>query len=259
MQKIGHYGISTKWLYYAFKIRMVYMKRTLVILCVIILLLSGCGNKSQSGLDSNIETSETDVNSSTTIVTKKSTDDIENQKSTSQKGIVKEKEGITVKRHNISKFLNGYPYWYANKNAEKVLNIINRKDRKALKEMISPSSKAESDIDKQMNTLFEYVDGSFIDYEEDLPGEDEYVSYGNKLKQSYSITVLAKTDKSEYYVDINFVLKDEDKKDNVGIEYIIVTKKEIMDYYLDNYDSQSQPNPPDKGGIWCMGKDGVML
>ena len=231
------------------QIRMVYMKRVLIILCVIIMLLAGCGNKSQPGLDSNIEMSGTDMNTST--------EDIANPNSTSHKDSVK--ENVTVRNHNVSKILNGYPYWYANKNAEKVLNIINQKDQKALKEMISPSSKAESDIDKQMNILFEYVDGSFIDYEEDLPGEDEYVSYGNKLKQSYSITVLAKTDKSEYYFDINFVLKDEDKTENVGIEYIIVTKKEIMDYYFDNYDSQSQPNPPDKGGIWCMGKDGAIL
>lgn len=155
--------------------------------------------------------------------------------------------------------LNGYAYWYSNTNVEKVLNYINQRDKKVLKEIISKSSQAESDIEKQMDILFEYLDGNFIDYEEDLPGEDKYVSYGSILRQSYSITVLAKTDKSEYYVNINFVLKDEDKKDNVGIEYIIVTKKEIMDYYYDNYDSQSQPKYPDKGGIWCMGKDGAIV
>lgn len=201
------------------------MKRIFIILGIIVLLFSGCTKDSHSKVNNDYPI----------------------------------KESITVKEHHISRLLNGYPYWYANKNAEKVLNTINKKDRKSLKAMISKSSQAESDIEKQMDILFEYLDGSFIDYEEELPGEDEYVSYGNKLKQSYSITVLAKTDKSEYYVDINFVLKDEDKKDNVGIEYIIVTKKEIMDYYFDNYDSQSQPKYPDKGGIWCMGKDGVML
>lgn len=92
------------------------------------------------------------------------------------------------------------------------MNIINRRDREELRNLISKSSQSESDIEKQMDILFEYLDGCFIDYEEDLPGEDKYVSYGNILKQSYSITVLAKTDKSEYYVNINFVLKVSSKK-----------------------------------------------
>lgn len=155
--------------------------------------------------------------------------------------------------------LNGNAYWYSNTNAEKILNIINRRDREELRNLISKSSQSESDIEKQMDILFEYIDGDFIDYEEGLPGEDNYVSYGETLRQSFSVVVLAKTDKSEYYVAINFFLKDEDKKDNVGIEYIIVTKKEIMDYYYDNFDSQSQPKYPDKGGIWCMGKDGAIV
>lgn len=169
-----------------------------------------------------------------------------------------EREPVTVKNHRILRLLNGYSYWYTNTNAEKTLNIINRRDREELKSLISKSSRSESDIEKQMDILFEYIDGDFIDYEEGLPGEDNYVSYGETLRQSFSVVVVAKTDKSEYYVDINFFLKDEDKKDNVGIEYIIVTKKEIMDYYYDNYDSQSQPKYPDKGGIWCMEKDGVI-
>lgn len=207
------------------------MKRSFIILGIIVLLFSGCTKDIHSKVNNG-------YNTKTEITT-----------TSSQNNDYPSKESVTVKKHHISRLLNGYPYWYANKNSEKVLNTINQKDRKTLKAMISKSSQAESDIEKQMDILFEYLDGNFIDYEEDLPGEDEYVSYGNKLKQSYSITVLAKTDKSEYYVGINFIIKDEGKKDNVGIEYIIVTKKEIMDYYFDNYDSQSQPKYPDKGGI----------
>lgn len=203
------------------------MKRIFIILGIIVLLFSGCAK------------------------------DVTN--TSSQNNDYPVKESITVKKHHISRLLNGYSYWYVNTNAEKILNIINRRDREELRNLISKSSQSESDIEKQMDILFEYIDGDFIDYEEGLPGEDNYVSYGETLRQSFSVVVLAKTDKSEYYVAINFVLKDEDKKDNVGIEYIIVTKKEIMDYYYDNYDSQSQPKYPDKGGIWCMGKDGAIV
>lgn len=231
------------------------MKRIFIILGIVVLLFSGCtkDNHIEANNEDN-KIAQEDTNAFTTDNMK-----TEGTITTSPKNDFPGKEDVTVRKHNISKILNGYPYWYTNKNAEKILNTINKKDRKALKEMISKSSQAESDIEKQIDILFKYLDGNFIDYEEDLPGEDEYSSYGEKSKQSYSITVLAKTDKSAYFVDINFVLKDEDKKDNVGIEYIIVTKKEIMDYYFDNYDSQSQPKYPDKGGIWCMGKDGVML
>lgn len=203
------------------------MKRFFIILVIIVLLFSGCAK------------------------------DVTN--TSSQNNDYPVKESITVKKHHISRLLNGYSYWYVNTNAEKVLNYINQRDKKVLKEIISKSSQSESDIEKQMDILFEYIDGDFIDYEEGLPGEDNYVSYGETLRQSFSVVVLAKTDKSEYYVAINFVLKNEDKKDNVGIEYIIVTKKEIMDYYYDNFDSQSQPKYPDKGGIWCMGKDGAIV
>lgn len=203
------------------------MKRFFIILGIIVLLFSGCAK------------------------------DVTN--TSSQNNDYPVKESITVKKHHISRLLNGHSYWYVNTNAEKILNIINRRDREELRNLISKSSQSESDVEKQMDILFEYIDGDFIDYEEGLPGEDNYVSYGETLRQSFSVVVLAKTDKSEYYVAINFFLKDEDKKDNVGIEYIIVTKKEIMDYYYDNYDSQSQPKYPDKGGIWCMGKDGAIV
>ena len=126
------------------------MKRIFIILGIIVLLFSGCAK---------------DITTSS-----------------SQNNDYPIKESITVKKHHISRLLNGNAYWYSNKNAEKVLNYINQRDKKVLKEIISKSSQAESDIEKQMDILFEYLDGSFIDYEEDLPGEDKYVSYGHILK-----------------------------------------------------------------------------
>lgn len=170
-----------------------------------------------------------------------------------------EREPVTVKNHRISRLLNGYSYWYTNTNAEKILNIINRRDREKLKSLISKSSRSESDIEKQMDILFEYIDGDFIDYEEGLPGEDNYVSYGETLRQSFSVVVVAKTEKTEYNLAINYVLKDDESKDNIGVEYICVTKKELSDYFFDNYDYQDQPKFPDEGGIWCMEKDGVIM
>lgn len=226
------------------------MKIIIIFLTVIVLIFSGCEkddiNRGKFLAEQTSEYTNTEQNEPT------------EEKTAAKTTYESIKEGVTVKKHNIPRLINGYSYWYVNTNAEKILNIINRRDREELKNLISKSSQSESDIEKQMDILFEYIDGDFIDYEEGLPGEDNYVSYGETLRQSFSVVVLAKTDKSEYYVAINFFLKDEDKKDNVGIEYIIVTKKEIMDYYYDNYDSQSQPKYPDKGGIWCMEKGGVV-
>lgn len=212
------------------------MRKVVSILCVIILLFSGCSKKDY-------------VNNS---------DSNENENFTSQNEVSEEKKAVTVRNHHISRILNGYSYWYTNTNAEKILNIINQRDREALKNLISKSSQAESDVEKQMDILFEYIDGDFIDYEEGLPGEDNYISYGEYLQQSFSVVVLAKTEKSEYNVCINFVLKDYENEDNIGVEFIVVTKKEVMDYYLENYDSQSQPRAPDEGGIWCKDINGVI-
>lgn len=203
------------------------MKRIFIILGIIVLLFSGCAK------------------------------DVTN--TSSQNNDYPVKESITVKKHHISRLLNGYSYWYVNINAEKILNIINRRDREELRNLISKSSQSESDIEKQMDILFEYIDGDFIDYEEGLPGEDNYVSYGETLRQSFSVVVLAETEKTEYNVCINFVLKDNKNEDNMGITFIDVTKKEISDYFFTNYDSQSQPKFPDQGGIWCMEKDGAIV
>ena len=210
------------------------MRKVVSILCVIILLFSGCSKKYY---DNN-------------------SDNNENENFTSQKEVSEEKKAVAVRHHHISRILNGYSY--TNTNAEKILNIINQRDREALKNLISKSSQAESDVEKQMDILFEYIDGDFIDYEEGLPGEDNYISYGEYLRQSFSVNVLAKTNTSEYNVDIKFVLKDYENGDNIGVEYIVVTKKEVMDYYLENYDSQSQPRAPDEGGIWCKDINGVI-
>lgn len=209
------------------------MKKIIALLSVFVLFLSGCGKNDTVDAETvsgNITVSEADS----------------------------EREPVTVKNHRISRLLNGYSYWYTNTNAEKILNIINRRDREELKSLISKSSRSESDIEKQMDILFEYIDGDFIDYEEGLPGEDNYVSYGETLRQSFSVVVVAETEKSEYNVCINFVLKDNENEDNIGITFIDVTRKELSDYFFDNYDYQDQPKFPDEGGIWCMEKDGVI-
>lgn len=210
------------------------MKKIIALLSVLVLFLSGCGKNDTDDAETvpgNITVSEADS----------------------------EREPVTVKNHRILRLLNGYSYWYTNTNAEKILNIINRRDREELKNLISKSSRSESDIEKQMDILFEYIDGDFIDYEEGLPGEDNYVSYGETLRQSFSVVVVAKTEKTEYNLDINYVLKDDESEDNIGVEYICVTKKELSDYFFDNYDYQDQPKFPDEGGIWCMEKDGVIM
>ena len=230
------------------------MKKTISLLFVIILLFSGCEKENHKKVNNKDNIIQQEDAYTITADEKEN----ETRITISQRNDYPQKEGVTVKKHKISRLLNGYAYWYSNTNAEKILNIINQRDREALKNSISKSSQAESDIEKQMDILFEYIDGDFIDYEEGLPGEDNYISYGEYLQQSFSVVVLAKTEKSEYNVCINFVLKDYENEDNIGVEYIVVTNKEVMDYYFENYDSQSQPKYPDEGGIWCMDKNGVI-
>lgn len=226
------------------------MKKIIILLTVIVLIFSGCKKDNINRGEFLAEQTSEYINTEQNELTE--------ERTVAKKTYESIKEGVTVKKHNIPILINGYSYWYVNTNAEKILNIINRRDREELRNLISKSSQSESDIEKQMDILFEYIDGDFIDYEEGLPGEDNYISYGEYLQQSFSVVVLAKTEKSEYNVCINFVLKDYENEDNIGVEYIVVTNKEVMDYYFENYDSQSQPKYPDEGGIWCMDKNGVI-
>lgn len=226
------------------------MKKIIILLTVIVLIFSGCKKDNINRGEFLAEQTSEYINTEQNELTE--------ERTVAKKTYESIKEGVTVKKHNIPRLINGYSYWYVNTNAEKILNIINRRDREELRNLISKSSQSESDIEKQMDILFEYIDGDFIDYEEGLPGEDNYISYGEYLQQSFSVVVLAKTEKSEYNVCINFVLKDYENEDNIGVEYIVVTNKEVMDYYFENYDSQSQPKYPDEGGIWCMDKNGVI-
>lgn len=226
------------------------MKKIIILLAVIVLIFFGCKKDNINRGEFLAEQTSEYINTEQNVQTE--------ERTAAKKTYESIKEGVTVKKHNIPRLINGYSYWYVNTNAEKILNIINRRDREELRNLISKSSQSESDIEKQMDILFEYIDGDFIDYEEGLPGEDNYVSYGETLRQSFSVVVLAETEKTEYNVCINFVLKDNKNEDNMGITFIDVTKKEISDYFFTNYDSQSQPKFPDQGGIWCMEKGGVV-
>ncbi len=226
------------------------MKKIIILLAVIVLIFFGCKKDNINRGEFLAEQTSEYINTEQNVQT--------GERTAAKKTYESIKEGVTVKKHNIPRLINGYSYWYVNTNAEKILNIINRRDREELRNLISKSSQSESDIEKQMDILFEYIDGDFIDYEEGLPGEDNYVSYGETLRQSFSVVVLAETEKTEYNVCINFVLKDNKNEDNMGITFIDVTKKEISDYFFTNYDSQSQPKFPDQGGIWCMEKGGVV-
>lgn len=226
------------------------MKKIIILLAVIVLIFFGCKKDNINRGEFLAEQTSEYINTEQNVQT--------GERTAAKKTYESIKEGVTVKKHNIPRLINGYSYWYVNTNAEKILNIINRRDREELRNLISKSSQSESDIEKQMDILFEYIDGDFIDYEEGLPGEDNYVSYGETLRQSFSVVVLAETEKTEYNVCINSVLKDNKNEDNMGITFIDVTKKEISDYFFTNYDSQSQPKFPDQGGIWCMEKGGVV-
>lgn len=166
-----------------------------------------------------------------------------------------ETEVVTVKEHKIRKFLN-HSYWYANKNAEKILNLINAKDRNALKELFSQTVINEGNIDKQIDVLFDYVDGAFVDYEENPPGGSEYNSYGEAIELSYNVEIIAKTSNYEYSVIIDFILADKENEENIGVGNIQFIRTDYFDAYgehLENF-----PERIDGGGIWCFDEDSVV-
>lgn len=164
-------------------------------------------------------------------------------------------EVITVKEHRIRKFLN-HSYWYANKNAEKILNLINAKDHNALKNLFSQTVINEGNIDKQIDVLFDYVDGAFVDYEENSPGGSKYNSYGETIELSYDVEITAKTSNYEYSVIINFILADKENEENVGIENIQFIRTDYFEAYGEHF--ENFPERIDGGGIWCFDEDSIV-
>lgn len=212
--------------------------KKIVIFLVALLLLSGCSiNESNAP-----EKSETLV-TETTIETEKPSDDFEN---------------AAVINHKMSRFFAGYDHYDANKAVEKILNLINKRDKESLIAKFSQGTKNREDLDRQVEVLFDYIDEPIVDYTEAEPGVSEYVSYGETVQKSFRISIESYTDSLKYYFDFEIVQIDKTNENDVGIKSMCVFTEEVNQYYLDNYDVNDFPSRAVTSGLVCFSKDGAI-
>ncbi len=211
------------------------MKKIFIFLLALSL-LSGCSINE----DTAPGESET-IATETTIKTEKPSDGFEN---------------VPVINHKMSRFFAGYDHYDANKAVEKILNLINKRDKNALIAEFSQATKDCEDLDRQVEVLFDYIDEPIIDYAEAEPGVSEYVSYGETVQKSFTISIEVHTDTSKYYLDFEIVQIDKTNENNVGIKSMCVFTEEIQQYYLDNYDVNDFPSRAVTSGLVCFSKEG---
>ncbi|MBR6399612.1 MAG: DUF5104 domain-containing protein [Firmicutes bacterium] len=163
---------------------------------LVLALLSGCG--SPGHWDDEAVTTQTDIKESTTEPTTESIADTPQQKR------------MTVEEV-----------------CESVLNAIQNEDTERLKVLFCDEIKNTHDIDKELTDFFEFKDGKFVfftDYHQDVLGAGErkkgvYVKYHIDSRIN-----VAKTDTGEkYQIDFYANLVFDDKPENIGLEYIVIT------------------------------------
>lgn len=213
------------------------MKKVFVFMLVL-LLFSGCSINE----DTTPGESET-IATEPTIATEKPSDSFEN---------------VAIINHKMSRFFAGYDHYDANKAVEKILNLINQRDKNALIAEFSKGTKNCEDLDRQVDVLFDYINEPIVDYTEVEPGVAEDVSYGETVRKSFRISIEAYTDSMKYYFDFEIVQIDKANENNVGIKSMCVFAEEVNQYYLDNYDVNDFPSREVTSGLVCFSKEGII-
>lgn len=171
-------------------------------------------------------------------------------------------ENVTVKSHSINESLNK-DYYDVNKKAEEIFNIINEKNAEKLKALFSADVKnTVSDLDEQIQILFDYIDEPIIDYDEGLDGGGSHTDKGEVLEKDLSTTIVFYTESKDYYLWMTYNLADEND-DKVGLDYICFADKEEEDRRLNEMiDNPDYERPEDDGyhqGVICYSSDGSIL
>lgn len=212
--------------------------KKIVIFLLVLLSLSGCSINGGN----TPEKSET-ITTEPTIKTEKPSDGFEN---------------APVINHKMLRLFAGYDHYDSNKAVEKMLNLINKRDKNAFIAEFSQETQGCEDLERQVQVLFDYIDEPIVDYEEAEPSVAEYVSYGETIQKSFSISIEAYTDSVKYYFDFEIVQIDKENENNVGIKSMCVFTEEIMQYYLDNYSVNDFPSKSVTSGLVCFSKEGII-
>lgn len=125
----------------------------------------------------------------------------------------------------------------ANTRLEQVIQVINSKDKEALRAMFSEQALSEAeDLNGRMDYLFQFVQGNIVSWKEIVAGAtDASNNHGHKVEKStswYSV----KTDKEEYYFYLIEYMEDTDHPENVGLYMLQVLKMKDVENQSDGGD-----------------------
>ena len=214
------------------------MKKILTLtVCFLMLLLVSCNNSE----DNNDTTSfpETTEKTSVTIKTSKS--------------------AITVKHHHYSVLKDTFDYRYAHQKEEEFFNMLNRNDKEGIKAMFSEKMRSETNFDRQIDILFDYIDEPITDYEESLMFSGKDKSYGKTNKLDFGNTPIAITKSHRYFFNFNFIYKDEEEPQNTGIRTLCVWDENFDENWNEIFDSQEWPTKNCEEGCYCFSSDGTVI
>lgn len=214
----------------------------ILIICFLMLFLVSCNNSKNKDELTPEETNTTEK-MSVTINTSEST----------------ETGAITVKHHNYTALKDSFDYRYAHQKEEEFFNLLNQKDKEGIKAMFSEKVRSETDFDKQIDILFDYINEPITDYEESLMSSDKDTSYGNITQWSFANVPIAITKSYRYFLNFNFVYKDEEEPQNVGIQSLCVWDEKFDEHWNDIFDSQEWPTRKSEEGCFCFSYDGTVI
>lgn len=120
-----------------------------------------------------------------------------------------------------------------------IMECFKNKDKEKLKSLFSKYAIDNCNLDKQIDEAFDFIDGEIISYDEPFPS-----ACGSLDKKSYGAeTENIKTDKgAEYSIGFQGWLTNNEKSDEVGVMFIEVDDKKILDSLPDGQKGAQSKN-----------------
>ncbi len=135
----------------------------------------------------------------------------------------------TNRQHTESEYIT--PSQKAENDLEKILKSINEHDSESIKVLLSETVRDSIDVDSEINQMFEFFDGDIVSYDNPFgsaTGSSEKKDAGAKVQS-------LKTDKgTEYYIAIKEWYSYDEHPEQVGIYNITVKNTSILSSELES-------------------------
>ena len=138
----------------------------------------------------------------------------------------------------VSNVVDAFDRKDRNKIAQDIVDCFNNDDVKGLKDMFCDYKKDRHDLDEEITTAFEFLNGSFTDYKLNRSSEGSSVDEGREsyLQYTYNIEDISTDSDSEHIYIISYTYRERcfDYKETEGMTSMAVIRVPIDD--KKNYD-----------------------